>query len=150
MKVLQALQALEVFGGGTPAAQRRARALVDMAEAAVAGSATGVCVPEIVAHTRHEDVSAGTSVMIEDEVAVSRTTAQRLCCDAAIVPLLEDPHGESLSIGRRSRTIPTAIRRALNARDRGCRFPAAPTRASCMAITSSTGRTMVIPRSVIS
>ena len=94
MKVLQALQALEVFGGGTPAAQRRARALVDMAEAAVAGSTTGVCVPEIVAHIRHEDVSAGTSVMIEDEVAVSRTTAQGLCCDAAIVPLLEDLHGE--------------------------------------------------------
>ena len=61
--------------------------------------------------------------MIEDEVAVSRTTAQRLCCDAAVVPLLEDLHGEPLSIGRRSRTIPAAIRRALNARDRGCRFP---------------------------
>ena len=123
MKVLQALQALEVFEVGTPAAQRRARALVDVAEAAVASSTTGVAVPEIVAHIRHEDVSAGTSVLIEDEVAVSRTTAQRLCCDAAVVPLLEDRHGEALSIGRRSRTIPPAIRRALNARDQGCRFP---------------------------
>ena len=43
--------------------------------------------------------------------------------DAAFGPLLEDPHGESLPIGRRSRTIPPAIRRALNARDQGCRFP---------------------------
>ena len=61
-------------------------------------------------------------MLIEDDVAVSRTTAQRLCCDAAIVPLLEDLHGEPLSIGRRSRTIPPAIRRALNARDQGCQI----------------------------
>jgi hypothetical protein len=31
--------------------------------------------------------------------------------------------GQPLSIGRKSRSIPPAIRRALRARDRGCRFP---------------------------
>ena len=92
--MVKALRELEAFEGGTPAAQQRARALVDMDEAAVAGSRTGVCVPEIVTHIRHEDVATGTSVRVEAEVAVSRTAARRLCCDAAIVPLLEDLRGE--------------------------------------------------------
>jgi hypothetical protein len=37
--------------------------------------------------------------------------------------MLEDEFGEPLAIGRRTRTIPPAIRRAMNARDQGCRFP---------------------------
>jgi hypothetical protein len=39
------------------------------------------------------------------------------------VRLIEDENGEPLSIGRKSRTIPPAVRRALRARDDGCRFP---------------------------
>ena len=39
------------------------------------------------------------------------------------MPLLEDEEGEPLNIGRRTRSIPTAIRRVLDARDQGCRFP---------------------------
>ena len=35
----------------------------------------------------------------------------------------EDENGEPLSIGRRSRSIPLPMRRALRARDEGCRFP---------------------------
>ncbi len=31
--------------------------------------------------------------------------------------------GQVLDVGRRTRTIPPALRRALQARDRGCRFP---------------------------
>jgi hypothetical protein len=33
------------------------------------------------------------------------------------------PDGRALDVGRRTRTIPPALRRALEARDRGCRFP---------------------------
>jgi hypothetical protein len=33
---------------------------------------------------------------------------------------------ELLNIGRKTRIIPTGLRRALNARDRGCRFPGCP------------------------
>jgi hypothetical protein len=36
---------------------------------------------------------------------------------------VEDEAGEPLSIGRKSRSIPPSIRRALKARDDGCRFP---------------------------
>ena len=50
-------------------------------------------------------------------------TARRLACDASVVSVVENAQGEPLNIGRKSRTIPPAIRRALNARDRGGRFP---------------------------
>ena len=49
-------------------------------------------------------------------------TARRLACDAAIVPLIERA-GKPLSIGRKTRSVPPALRRALASRDRGCRFP---------------------------
>jgi hypothetical protein len=37
--------------------------------------------------------------------------------------LVEDEHGEPLSVGRKTRVVPQAIKRALWARDGGCRFP---------------------------
>ena len=40
-----------------------------------------------------------------------------------IVAIKEDENGEPLSIGRRSRSIPPPMRRALRIRDGGCRFP---------------------------
>ena len=50
-------------------------------------------------------------------------TMKRLLCDGAAVGIVEDGNGEPLSIGRKSRTVPTAMRRALAGRDRTCRFP---------------------------
>jgi len=44
-------------------------------------------------------------------------------CDATLVGLVEDAAGEPLNIGRKSRSIPPALRRALRSRDGGCRFP---------------------------
>jgi len=40
-------------------------------------------------------------------------TVRRLCCDGNIVPVVEDVHGEPVSIGRRVRTVKAAVRRAL-------------------------------------
>ena len=48
---------------------------------------------------------------------------RRLLCDGALVGLVEDPDGVPLSVGRKTRTVPVGIRRALEARDRTCRYP---------------------------
>jgi Domain of unknown function (DUF222) len=40
-----------------------------------------------------------------------------------VVPILEDAAGKPLDVGRKRRTVPAALRRALLARDGGCRFP---------------------------
>lgn len=50
-------------------------------------------------------------------------TGERLACDATIVEVTEDSRGNVLDVGRRRRSIPTLLRRAMRLRDRGCRFP---------------------------
>ena len=56
-------------------------------------------------------------------IHVSAETARRLACDAAVVQMQHGPDGEILDVGRRTRTISPALRRALAARDGQCRFP---------------------------
>ena len=56
-------------------------------------------------------------------IHVSAETARRLACDAATVTMRHGPAGDVLDVGRRTRTISPALRRALAARDRHCRFP---------------------------
>ncbi len=50
-------------------------------------------------------------------------TSQLLSCDASLVHMRHDVEGNVLDVGRKTRTIPPSIRRALAARDTGCRFP---------------------------
>jgi hypothetical protein len=63
---------------------------------------------------------------IEGGSAISPDTALRLACDASVLTLVEDRDGTPLDVGRKTRTIGPALRRALWARDRGCRFPGCP------------------------
>lgn len=60
---------------------------------------------------------------IEDGPVLAIETARRLACDGSLVGIVADPEGTALNIGRKTRAIPHAIRRALKARDGGCRFP---------------------------
>ena len=60
---------------------------------------------------------------LEDGPHVSAETARRMCCDAGVSVLSEDENGDTLNIGRKTRIIPPAMRRALKARDDGCQFP---------------------------
>ena len=61
--------------------------------------------------------------VLEEGTRVSAATSQRLACDASRVVMRHDDTGRLVEIGARTRTIPPALRRALHARDRGCRFP---------------------------
>ena len=55
---------------------------------------------------------------------IEPATAQRLACDSVLYRILYDPlSGQPLDVGREHRTAPPAIRRALHARDHGCRWP---------------------------
>jgi hypothetical protein len=60
---------------------------------------------------------------LDDGTRVSAEAFRRLSCDGGLVAALHGGGGETLDIGRRTRAIPPAIRRALWLRDRGCRFP---------------------------
>ena len=76
-------------------------------EAATAGQTSGAAVLEL------EDGG----------VRVSAETSRRLSCDASVVVMREAPDGSVLDVGRKTRTVPTPIRRASAARDARCRFP---------------------------
>ena len=61
--------------------------------------------------------------VLEDGVRVPAGTSQRLACDASRVVMRHDEDGRVVEVGARTRTIPPALRRALQHRDHGCRFP---------------------------
>ena len=133
------------------AARRRADALGLMAERALAagfgatletgeeGSATGTGSEaraplsgtraeryQVMLHVDPDTLSAGGEPGLsefEDGTRVAAETSRRLTCDAALVAVEHAPDGSVESAGRRTRTISPALRRALEARDRGCRFP---------------------------
>jgi hypothetical protein len=60
---------------------------------------------------------------IEGGPSIAVQTALRMSCDASRVSIVEDEAGRPLDVGRKTRTIPPAIRRALRSRDACCRFP---------------------------
>jgi hypothetical protein len=80
---------------------------------------------QIVIHVDAETLTHGAPgrCEFEDGPAMAAQTALRLACDASIVRIIEDVAGEPLNVGRKTRTIAPAIRRALRSRDKGCGFP---------------------------
>jgi hypothetical protein len=71
---------------------------------------------------RDEDGEPDGACQLDDGPLIHPETARRLACDASVVRILERD-GRPLSVGRRTRSIPPALRRALQSRDRCCRFP---------------------------
>ncbi len=60
---------------------------------------------------------------VEHGPTIPIETARRLACDASLVSVVENDAGAPLNVGRKTRSIPPALRRALSSRDCGCRFP---------------------------
>jgi hypothetical protein len=113
---------------GPPARTKRADALALMAESFLKHGAehlSGGDRNQIVIHIDEEVLRTRTAgrCEIEHGPSIAAETARRLACDASVVPLVENGEGEPLNVGRKTRSIPPAMRRAINARDKGCRFP---------------------------
>ena len=68
-------------------------------------------------------------------------TVKRLTCDGSLITIVEDERGTPLDVGRKRRTVPIALKRALWSRDRGCTFPGCQKSATSTDITSAIGRT---------
>ncbi len=132
--ILKALDlAVEDVPAGTssepvPFSARRADALARVAESFLAHGvmeAPGTDRQQIIVHVAAETLrnrSAG-CCEFEHGPSMAAETARRLSCDACVVALIEDDDGEPLNVGRKTRTISAPLRRLLNARDKGCRFP---------------------------
>jgi len=108
--------------GDEPWAARKADALVALARAYLSdeqspsgGTADNYLVNVHVEHSALAENDGRSALPVE--------SVRRLCCDADAVLVVDGKDGEPLSVGRKTRIVPTAIRRALQARDKGCSFP---------------------------
>ncbi|MDE0678969.1 MAG: DUF222 domain-containing protein [Gammaproteobacteria bacterium] len=116
---------------GTPprsVSQKRADALGHILGGYLAGKCSGSAnnAHEVVVHIAHDalcNVPESSGAEFDNGHAVAVETARRLGCDGALVGVVEGAKGEPLAVGRRTRAVPPAIRRALRVRDGGCRFP---------------------------
>ena len=106
----------------------RADALMVLVESFLAEGArsrTGGTPTEVRLHVTEDELESGGG-FIENVgcVGVSAETSRRLACDAAVVEVACDAAGRVLRTGRRTRSVPTGMRRALEIRDQHrCAFP---------------------------
>ena len=105
---------------------RQADAMVSMASGYLSGNAERSCnssrnTSDDYLVTIHVDQSALATGNGRSNLPIE--SVKRLCCDGHAVVIGEDENGEPLNIGRKTRTVPTAIKRALIARDKSCAFP---------------------------
>ena len=128
----------------SPAASQPGAAAAHAGRETAAGGAseTAAATPDVAAETSEASAGAGEPAppaagldagqAVIDQAGglhLGREAARRLACDAALVALLHGADGELLDVGRRSRAVPTALRRALLDRDRSqCQFPGCTSR----------------------
>ncbi len=115
--------------------QRRADAVGLIAERALAAGLGGEGAPvsgsraeryQVMLHVDPETLTEhgepGKSEL-EDGTRVSAETSRRIACDAGVVRIARGANGAVVGVGRKTRSVPPSVRRALEVRDRGCRFP---------------------------
>jgi hypothetical protein len=111
------------------ARQRRVDAAVEMARRQLDGGR----LPEVGGQKPHLMVTVDMATLAKEPGSraaelewaqpIPAETARRLACDCTITPLFCGAESHQVEAGRSSRAIPPAMRRALIARDKGCRFP---------------------------
>jgi hypothetical protein len=112
----------------SPEQQRRADALLRLAEAWLGGepgpgSAGDRYLVHVHVDTQALAACAGGASELHDGPGLAPDTVRRLCCDSGLSVSIDDEVGRPLNVGRKTRSIPPAMRRALDNRDQGCRFP---------------------------
>ncbi len=109
--------------------QRRADALTELCQQVLSAGD----LPEVAGERPHLSVTVSLESLEQRAGAlaaqlghtgpVTAETARRLACDASISRIVTDGPSQILDVGRRTRTIGPALRRALVVRDGGCVHP---------------------------
>ncbi len=106
--------------------QRRADALIELANAYNAGTVTGGRErPQILVTIDVEQLNGhkGGRALLDTGETITIEAARRLACDANIAAVLMNGRSEILDFGRSRRVASDAQYKALVVRDGGCRFP---------------------------
>lgn len=110
-------------------AMLRADALAQLADSYLAGARAGRNGGDRYTLHLHTDLATlrtdghGAESETGEGINVSAEVSRRLACDCAVVPWKKDKDAGTINLGRRTRTISSALRRALQHRDGGCGFP---------------------------
>jgi hypothetical protein len=109
-------------------AQRRADALITLAETTLRHGPIPMSSAEryqVVVHVTAETLSDDEPGRCEfkNGQGIALETVRRIACDSSLIRITEDDAGNPLDIGRKTRAVPPSMRRALQSRDGGCRFP---------------------------
>jgi len=130
-QAIDGLAAPRPAADGTPdprtAAVRRGQALkemlrryLDLGDAPVQGGER----PHVTVTMTLQDLLNGVgAAILEHGGPISAGQARMLACDARIVPAVLGGTSQVLDVGAASRSFPTAIRRAITLRDKGCCWP---------------------------
>jgi hypothetical protein len=111
------------------AAQFRADGLLDMAHSALACGATGpgahrpradVTVHIDLHEIEHRAPEVAMEIRSHSGHGLTRSTLDRLCCDANIARVITNGPSQVLDVGRATNVWPTPMRRAIEARDQCC------------------------------
>jgi hypothetical protein len=105
--------------------QQQADALVEIARSYLTGGSNKKsCTADhyqVIVHVDEKALRGNPDAQSKSDLPIE--TVRRLCCDGSLVPITEDENHNPLNVGRKHRVIPLAVRRALLARDKCCRFP---------------------------
>jgi hypothetical protein len=119
-KTLDALQPPEGAADTRSVAQRRADALVLLCERARGGELPqSRPIAGVEAVFDHD----GLRCEIDGFGPIPTSTAERLLCDCALGRVVMKGRSQLLDLGRRTRTVPDRLRRAIVLRDEHCQFP---------------------------
>jgi len=114
---------LDPIGGGYRGPDiGNGEALVQMASESAAGDADHDR-STLVVHFNAADLESGKTSGLVGGQLVERDELLRLACDSRLQPAIDDPSGFTIGVGRTSRKIPAWLRRLVEGRDEGCRFP---------------------------
>jgi hypothetical protein len=105
--------------------QQQADALVEISKSYLAGgSGKTSCTADhyqVIVHVDEKALRGNPDAQSKSDLPIE--TVRRLCCDGSLVPVTEDENRNPLNVGRKHRVVQPALKRALLARDKCCRFP---------------------------
>jgi hypothetical protein len=115
--------ALDAQDTRTPA-QRQADALVEICHRHLNGDpGKGSSRPHLTITIPCNTLQAGCGVVDTEAGPIPAETVRRVACDATISRIIVDQDGSPVEAGEARRIISSALRRALELRDRGCTHP---------------------------
>jgi hypothetical protein len=122
------MEALRVVSGAMGDADL-CDALVRLADGALAEPAetatrtVGADRADVVVHLAPSTMEGAHAATLDDGTPVTAETLRRVACDCGLIAVSEDERGEVLDVGRKTRSIPVALRRAVMLRHPTCAFP---------------------------